>query len=395
MAQELNADVLIIGCGLSGAVYAHHAASLGKKVIILEKEEELGGCIRSVNYDDGFFTELGAHTIYASYKTIIDMIKAQGQEGDIIPQVSAGYKMLVDGKIVSIFSQLELFKCLIGAIKMMSTPKDGKTVQEYYSKLFGEKNFYKAILPITSAVICQDSSNVSADLLLKSREKDKSVPRSFSLKGGLSSLIKNVDRMGNIQIFKGKAANSVKKINDGFTVNAGGKEISANRLVFAAQPHASADLIEPLAPHVSALLRQLPVHESNAFSIASPVNNTGVKRFGYIISTDKYARSIVSKDTLPHDKYRGFTIHFKEKPADSVLEQYYNLLQIDDAAKIKTASCSFTLPELKLGHHKWRDELIEAEKSLDNIDILGNFFDGLSLEDCAIRAKESAQRAFA
>lgn len=395
MEKQTNADVIVIGCGLSGAVYAHHAALLGRKVLILEKNEDVGGCICSVNYDDGFFTELGAHTIYASYQVTIDMIKSLGLEKNIIPQTSAGYKMLVDGKVVSIFSQLGFFKAFTGALKMISTPKDGQTVREYYTKLFGEANFNKVIHPVTSAVICQDSANVSADLLLKSRKKDKSVPKSFSLKGGLSSLIKSVDKIGDVTVYTKAEVLSVEKNDDVYTVNTNNGSYRAKHVAFAAEPHATAKLIAPISENIGRLLEKLPVHESTAYSVASGIENVGIKPFGYIIGTDEFARSIVSKDTLPHEKYRGFTIHFKMKNFEHKLDGYYQLLQIKDMKDVKTASQTFTLPELRVGHHEWCSELLGEAEKFQNIDILGNYFAGLSMEDCAIRAKECAQRAFA
>ena len=47
-AETMEADVVVIGAGASGISCAVHAAELGKKVVLLEKSETLGGCSNSV-----------------------------------------------------------------------------------------------------------------------------------------------------------------------------------------------------------------------------------------------------------------------------------------------------------------------------------------------------------
>ena len=47
-ASTVQADVVVIGAGASGISCAVHAAELGKKVVLLEKSETLGGCSNSV-----------------------------------------------------------------------------------------------------------------------------------------------------------------------------------------------------------------------------------------------------------------------------------------------------------------------------------------------------------
>ncbi len=43
-------DILIVGAGLSGAVLAERYAAIGKKVLVLEKREHIGGkCYDDVN----------------------------------------------------------------------------------------------------------------------------------------------------------------------------------------------------------------------------------------------------------------------------------------------------------------------------------------------------------
>lgn len=71
-------DVIVVGGGLSGLTYAHFAAKKGKQVLVLEGDEAPGGCIRTVYPYPGYYMEIGGHTIYNSYATIIEMMADLG-----------------------------------------------------------------------------------------------------------------------------------------------------------------------------------------------------------------------------------------------------------------------------------------------------------------------------
>ncbi len=55
---------------------------------------------------------------------------------------------------------------------------------------------------------------------------------------------------------------------------------------------------------------------------------------------------------------------------------------------IITEQYLFTLPKLKVGHQEWLERLLTVSDSIGKFHLLGNFFGGLSMEDCALRAKD-------
>ncbi len=65
-----NFDYIIVGSGISGMSYAHYAAKTGKQVLVIDKKDYAGGCVKSLRHED-FWVELGGHTIYNSYMTFI------------------------------------------------------------------------------------------------------------------------------------------------------------------------------------------------------------------------------------------------------------------------------------------------------------------------------------
>ena len=78
-------DNLIIGGGISGLGLGHLCARKGLRTLLLEREEQVGGCIRSHTFWEagGFWVELGSHTCYNSYGHLLDMISDLGLEDDL------------------------------------------------------------------------------------------------------------------------------------------------------------------------------------------------------------------------------------------------------------------------------------------------------------------------
>jgi protoporphyrinogen oxidase len=385
------ADVIIIGAGLSGVTYAHYAANAGKKVTLLEKRDTPGGCIYTTKLLDDFFTETGAHTFYSSYATLIEMIRKLGLWENILHQKKQSYKMLVDGKVKSLLSQASIARMILGFF-LMGGDKSGKTVQEFYGKAFGEKNFEKFIRPVTSAVICQDSAQFAADLLLKSRPKDKDKSlKSFSVKDGLGGFISAAAKTEGVSLYTSTTVSSVERKDGGWLVKTDdGREFAAPRLVMATEAPQAAALMGLVSPALAEHLKKLPMTSSTAFSVATEAENMNMKPFGYLISTSLGCRSVVSRDVLPDNKHRGFTVHFKEAEFAAELPALYNVLGIKDSGALKSFQHTFTLPRLGVGHHKWLAELKEITAGIEGFDLLGNFYGGLALEDCALRAKEAA-----
>ncbi|MDR0454674.1 MAG: FAD-dependent oxidoreductase [Deferribacteraceae bacterium] len=396
-----HTNIAVIGGGLSGITFAHFAAKSGKSVIILEKQPFPGGAIHtSAPYSGSdFFVELGAHTIYSSYGTLLEMIEDTGIKGNIIPHLKPGYLMYEKGGIVSLFSCVSFAGLAATLFRFPFYKKTGLTVKDYYTKVFGVKNYENLIHPMTSAVICQDSANVAADLLLKSRKKDKSYPRAFSLSGGLQPFLEKVASGNGISLHTSVSVSSIEQNDGKYIIRTGGGEYLSDSIALAADAFASAGLIDCWrdAPDrikkLAERLKELPVKKSVAFGLSAPADSFKIQPFGYIIAKDSPFRAVVSRDVIKDELYRGATFHFKPESDPSVYSgTVHDILKINREQPINTETIEFTLPELRVTHAEWRRE-VESLSDVKNFYLLGNFFGGLSLEDCAIRAKHEAKRA--
>ncbi len=64
-------DILVIGAGISGAVLAERYASIGKKVVILEKRDHIGGnCYDFYNEGGILISKYGAHLFHTNYEDV-------------------------------------------------------------------------------------------------------------------------------------------------------------------------------------------------------------------------------------------------------------------------------------------------------------------------------------
>ena len=71
--MDFNCDILVIGCGLSGAVVARELAQSGKKVIICERRNHIGGNMYDFVDEHGILVhKYGPHTFHTNNKDLFD-----------------------------------------------------------------------------------------------------------------------------------------------------------------------------------------------------------------------------------------------------------------------------------------------------------------------------------
>ena len=61
-------DYLIVGAGLSGAIFAHEATKRGKKVKVIDKRDHIGGNIYCEEVEGINVHKYGAHIFHTSNK---------------------------------------------------------------------------------------------------------------------------------------------------------------------------------------------------------------------------------------------------------------------------------------------------------------------------------------
>ncbi len=390
-------DFIVTGSGISGMVFARKMAEKGKKVLVLEKAERTGGCLASTSYDN-FWLELGGHTVYASYASYISAMKSAGMAADFLPRKKVPFRMLTSAGLVPLTKCLNKLELVFNMPKAFFVKKEGRTVREFYGAILGKGNYEKMFRPMIAAVISQDGSDFPADMMLKSRPKDKSLPRSFTIKGGMAQFINKTAEMENITLRTSCGAESVSYDGEAYTVvTSTGETFSANNFVAACYPAEAGRLLKTTSPEASAILSSIPSAKVESMGVIVKKGDTPIEELSFIIPAEGEYTSVVSRDVVEDSQYRGFAFHFKPDrlTSEQKIAVIEKALRTDRSKFVHTAETVHYCPTLKLGHEELMvmlDSIIVKTKGLY---VTGNWFTGLALEDCAMRSANEAARATA
>lgn len=104
--------IVIVGAGLSGAVLAERYASIGKKVLVLEKREHIAGNCYDYIAEHGILkSKYGAHLFHCSDKYTWDYVNRFSQWNNYEHRVLS----LVDGKLVPVPANMDTYNALLGS----------------------------------------------------------------------------------------------------------------------------------------------------------------------------------------------------------------------------------------------------------------------------------------
>ena len=384
-----NFDFVIIGSGISGMSFARLKAKEGKSVLVLERKGYAGGCVHSLTHED-FWLELGGHTIYNSYQSFITALRDLNLEDKFLPREKASFKMYDNGEIKKITSKLNKLELAMNGMKLFLLKKEGKSVRDYYSSVLGKNNYENMFYGMLQAVISQDASDFPADMLLKKRDRDKTAPRNFTLKGGMKTFIEAVSEMENVTVMTDCEAVDISFADGLYTVEtAKGVGYKAQNLTMACPPPTAGKLLAEVAPDVSELLCEMKGVKVESMGIIVKKEDIAIEPFSFVVAKDEPFTSAVSRDIIPHDKYRGMTFHFREDALDKEgkISKIEDVLGIDRGVIIASAETVHFSPTLDMSHKSRIKKLSEAVSKHDSLNIVGNYFGGIAIEDCVLSSK--------
>jgi len=85
-------DYLIVGAGLFGAVFANIATKNGKKCLVIDKREHIGGNVYTQNIDGINVHKYGAHIFHTDSKEIWQFVNSFAKFNDFVNTPMANYK---------------------------------------------------------------------------------------------------------------------------------------------------------------------------------------------------------------------------------------------------------------------------------------------------------------
>jgi UDP-galactopyranose mutase len=129
--MEEKYDYLIVGAGLFGAVFAHEVTKLGKKCLIIDKRNHIGGNLYCEKIEDINVHKYGAHIFHTNDKEIWDYVNQFVEFNHYVNSPLAFSK----GKLYNLPFNMNTFYQLWGTI----TPEDAKKKIEEQILTYGYK----------------------------------------------------------------------------------------------------------------------------------------------------------------------------------------------------------------------------------------------------------------
>ncbi|UFS72006.1 FAD-dependent oxidoreductase [Geomonas sp. RF6] len=390
-------DTIILGGGISGLSLASYSAGAGRSTLVLERAQRPGGCFHSHRFEgsaQGFWLELGAHTCYNSYTGLIGIMEKHGLMPEILPREKVSFKMLVDSRIASITSQLSFPELLTSAWRLFTLKKDGESVSSYYGSIVGKKNYQKVFGPAFNAVISQRADDFPANMLFNKRPRRKDVIKSYTMKGGLQTITDTLATAPGVTLLTGAEVASLKKVGAGYQVElSDGRSFETAALVLATPPAEGSVLLRHIAPEVAGILSRINVETIETVGVAVEKERLKLEPVAGIIAANDIFYSAVSRDTVSHEGYRGFSFHFKAGKAtsDEKLKRIAQVLGVGVGDLQQVVQRESRLPSPVVGNASLTAE-IDRLIAGSGLYVTGNYFAGMAIEDCIVRSKAEFAR---
>ena len=390
-------DLIVIGAGISGLSLASYAGAAGLDTLVLEKSERVGGCFHSHRFKGeaaGFWLELGAHTCYNSYGGLIGLMERYGLMGNIVAREKVSFKMLVDNEIRSIASQLSFPELFGSAWRLFTLKKEGESVASYYGRIVGRGNYRRVFAAAFNAVLSQRADDFPADMLFNKRPRRKDVIKSFTLQGGLESVIDTIAAAPGPNLMSGVRIARIAKSGERFLVElADGRGFESDRLALAVPPPEGSRLSAEIAPELSGALARIKMETIETLGVAVLREKLQLPPLAGIIPAEDAFYSAVSRDTVPHAAYRGFSFHFKSGrlPLAGKLRRIAEVLRVGEQDLQQPVERESRLPSPVLGHGALTAQ-IDRSLAGGKLFVTGNYFAGMAIEDCIVRSRKEFAR---
>lgn len=111
-------DYLVVGAGLFGAVFTQKAIENGKKVLVIDKRENVGGNIFTEEIENINVHKYGAHIFHTSFEDVWEYVNRFAEFNDFINSPKANFK----GEIYSMPFNMNTFNELWG----VKTPEEAR-----------------------------------------------------------------------------------------------------------------------------------------------------------------------------------------------------------------------------------------------------------------------------
>ncbi|MCB0834467.1 MAG: protoporphyrinogen oxidase [Bacteroidetes bacterium] len=452
MKQTEPYDAIIVGAGISGLVTAWLLHQKGKKVLVLEKNAQVGGTMKTV-HEDGWLIETGPNSALETtplFKTLFRDLDL-GEELVYANSLAQNRYILRHGRLHALpLSPQKLITSRLwsvpGKLRILREPfigrgKGEETIAQFVRRRLGRELLDYAINPFVAGVYAGDPAKLSVQAAFpklyaleekygslikgqirgaKDRKKRGEVSKDraqlFSFQKGMQTLPSRISERMPGAIHLDTHVKFITRTREGYEVHVekAGDLWSVNTpvLVLSVPAGSAANLIAEFEPSLAKVLREIyypPVAEVFLGFKAAAVKRT-LDGFGFLVP-EKESRCILGT-------IWSSTLFTNRAPKDHVSLTAFvggsrqpNLAILEDSELVRMVTTELeeilgvsskpvfervtkwkqAIPQYELGHLSKVARMEDFEQRHPGLYLRGNYRGGIAVGDCVMQSARTAE----
>ncbi len=447
-------DVAIIGGGISGLSTAFYLKKLGIRSVLLEKEDRLGGLIRT-DYIKGCELEAGPDSFISAKPAVAELAKDLQIENDLIGSQDEKRQIFVirnghltpmpKGMVMMVptdwgsalrsplFSDKTKGRFLLETYSKPRERPGDFSIRDFVLDHFGEESLAYVTEPLLSGVYGGDAARLSAKSvlprfveyereagsLIKAAGREQGATgkkQSFfqSFRGGMQILTEKLrESIGQDHLCLQAEVKQIQPRRDGWCVQTQSERVQAAEVVLACPAHISSRLAAEVYPELARELAAIPYSSAilvtllyRRESCSHPLNG-----FGFLVPRPE--RNTIAAATWINTKFpsrvapefvaiRAFIVH---PEADSLLQtpqaELVSLVVADlrrfmgiasDPVYSRVSPWPQSMPQYVVGHSERCGHIRSLLEKCPGLHLVSSYFDGVGIPDCIRLAEKTAHR---
>ena len=440
-------DLIIIGGGISGLTLAYRAVQQGLSFQLLESAPRLGGLIRSQSEELGVL-ELGPDALMLSHKSVADLLRELGLEGQAVAPsrgvpwmarrghiypLPEGFRGVAPTRLLP-FALTPLLSWwgkvrVLADLLIPASRADDQTLAEFIRRRMGREMLEQLAQPLLGGIYAADPHQLSLAAtmphllqlektygsLLRGLWKSSTQPPTMaSLPLGLSQLTRTLEErvMGHAQC--STPVSSVLPEEQGWRVETPGRCWHSRRVVMATSAPHTSPLVGSFDPFLGERIKSIACR---SVAVLNQIYATGQLGRGtpgcqgFLVPLSE--QTSFSAVSLAHKKwpertqagYVNLRIHLGGAGREDLLEladgpltervtrEIAGWLDIQGEPLLSRLSRHpQAMPEYRMGHRERVREIEERVSRWNGLQVTGNWLTGVGIGECISRAGQLAQQ---
>lgn len=443
---------IVIGAGISGMTAAIELVRRGRDVLVLEAGPRAGGCIRTTT-SAGCRFEWGPNSFPGTSTELLAMARSLGMENDLIASrpeaatrliyhehrlqpIPMGPKQLIG---TSIFNPRQKARFVMERFVRKRRSDQPESVAQFFKRRFGVAPTRTLVDAFVSGIYAGDARRIGLrsafprlwemeqkygsilkGMKKKAKERDGSPGMTLhNFSGGMGMLMDRMAEELGERLHVGAKVESVRSAGGGYEVAVtrdGETETLSARTVTLAVPAAVAGMmVADVEPMAADLL--FDVEYAGVLSVHAAISDEELPdlppAFGFLAPRQARMRTLgwlftssIFEDRAPEGMHAlcgyigGATDPAAVKAAtDAIihialgeLSLALRMKNIPTASYVDIVRHDPGLPQYAVGHHKRMEAVRKLLSMHKGVELIGNYVEGISLNDCVKTATAAADR---